>query len=246
MTITQEEVNLFADATGDHQWIHVDPERAAAGPFGTTIAHGFMTLALLPRLQHQMYTVKGVKLAINYGLNKVRFPAPVPVGSRVRATSSLVGVEDLGNGTVQATVSTTVEVEDQPSRRVWPKASCATSPEATRGQNSAIACSRRWASQASACARRVGMCCDGKSVVTGWYSRSVRRATVILCSSVAPSAMPSDSAASIILTNGISSETPSAPCRCMARCTTSCSTWGIATLTAAMSRRTFDSRGVCR
>lgn len=111
VTITQEEVNLFADATGDHQWIHVDPERAAAGPFGTTIAHGFMTLALLPRLQHQMYTVKGVKLAINYGLNKVRFPAPVPVGSRVRATSSLVGVEDLGNGTVQATVSTTVEVE---------------------------------------------------------------------------------------------------------------------------------------
>lgn len=99
VTITQEEVNLFADATGDHQWIHVDPERAAAGPFGTTIAHGFMTLALLPRL------------AINYGLNKVRFPAPVPVGSRVRATSSLVGVEDLGNGTVQATVSTTVEVE---------------------------------------------------------------------------------------------------------------------------------------
>ncbi|MFV3949625.1 MaoC family dehydratase, partial [Mycobacterium tuberculosis] len=86
-------------------------QRAAAGPFGTTIAHGFMTLALLPRLQHQMYTVKGVKLAINYGLNKVRFPAPVPVGSRVRATSSLVGVEDLGNGTVQATVSTTVEVE---------------------------------------------------------------------------------------------------------------------------------------
>lgn len=111
VTITQEEVNLFADAAGDHQWIHVDPERAAAGPFGTTIAHGFMTLALLPRLQHQMYTVKGVKLAINYGLNKVRFPAPVPVGSRVRATSSLVGVEDLGNGTVQATVSTTVEVE---------------------------------------------------------------------------------------------------------------------------------------
>ena len=85
MTISQEDVNLFADATGDHQWIHVDPERAAKGPFGKTIAHGFMTLALLPRLQHQMYTVNGIKLAINYGLNKVRFPAPVPVGSRVRA-----------------------------------------------------------------------------------------------------------------------------------------------------------------
>ena len=111
VTITQEEVNLFADATGDHQWIHVDPERAAKGPFGTTIAHGFMTLSLLPRLQHQIYTVNGVKLAINYGLNKVRFPSPVPVGSRVRATTKLVSVDDLGEGTVQATLSTTVEVE---------------------------------------------------------------------------------------------------------------------------------------
>ena len=117
VTISQEDVNLFADATGDHQWIHVDPERAAKGPFGKTITHGFMTLALLPRLQHEMYTVNGIKLAINYGLNKVRFPAPVPVGSRVRAQSSLVGVEDLGNGAVQATVSTTVEVEgsDKPA-----------------------------------------------------------------------------------------------------------------------------------
>jgi len=111
VTITQEDVNLFADATGDHQWIHVDPERAAKGPFGKTIAHGFMTLALLPRLQHEMYTVNGIKLAVNYGLNKVRFPAPVPVGSKVRAQSSLVGVDDLGNGAVQATVSTTVEIE---------------------------------------------------------------------------------------------------------------------------------------
>ncbi|MGO9696525.1 MAG: MaoC family dehydratase [Mycobacterium sp.] len=114
VTITQEDVNLFADATGDHQWIHVDPERAAAGPFGTTIAHGYMTLALLPRLQHQMYTVNGVKLAINYGLNKVRFPAPVPVGSKVRATSSLLGVEDVGGGATQATVSTTVEIDGSP------------------------------------------------------------------------------------------------------------------------------------
>jgi acyl dehydratase len=114
VTITQKDVNLFADATGDHQWIHVDPERAANGPFGTTIAHGFMTLSLLPRLQHQIYTVNGVKLAINYGLNKVRFPAPVPVGSRVRAQTSLVGVEDLGNGAVQATMSTTVEIDGSP------------------------------------------------------------------------------------------------------------------------------------
>ena len=114
VTITQEDVNLFADATGDHQWIHVAPERAAAGPFGKTIAHGFMTLSLMPRLQQQIYTVDGIKLAINYGLNKVRFPAPVPVGSKVRATSSLVGVEDLGNGAVQATVSTTIEIDGSP------------------------------------------------------------------------------------------------------------------------------------
>src|SRR5690349_7970662 len=117
LQVDQKRVDAFADATGDHQWIHVDPERAAKGPFGKTIAHGFMTLALLPRLQHQMYTVNGIKLAINYGLNKVRFPAPVPVGSRVRAKSSLVDVEDLGNGATQATVSTTVEVEgsDKPA-----------------------------------------------------------------------------------------------------------------------------------
>jgi acyl dehydratase len=114
VTITQKDVNLFADATGDHQWIHVDPERAAAGPFGKTIAHGFMTLSLLPRLQHQMYTVNGIKLAINYGLNKVRFPAPVPVGSRVRAQSSLVSVDDLGNGATQAIVSTTIEIDGSP------------------------------------------------------------------------------------------------------------------------------------
>lgn len=114
VTITQEDVNLFADATGDHQWIHVDPERAASGPFGTTIAHGYMTLSLLPRLQHQIYTVNGVKLAINYGLNKVRFPSPVPVGSKVRATSSLVSVEDVGGGAVQAIVSSTVEIDGAP------------------------------------------------------------------------------------------------------------------------------------
>ncbi len=109
--ITQEAVNLFADATGDHQWIHVDPQRALSGPFGTTIAHGFMTLSLLPRLMHEMYTVDGVTLAINYGLNKVRFPSPVPVGSSVRAVSTLVAAQDIGNATVQLTVSTIVEIE---------------------------------------------------------------------------------------------------------------------------------------
>ena len=111
VTISQDEVNMFADATGDHQWIHVDPEKAASGPFGTTIAHGFMTLSLLPRLMHQIYTVKGIKLAINYGLNKVRFPAPVPVGSKVRATSTLTDTQDIGQGTVQVTVTTTIEIE---------------------------------------------------------------------------------------------------------------------------------------
>src|SRR5258707_11716206 len=90
VTISQEDVNMFADATGDHQWIHVDPERAAKGPFGTTIAHGYLTLSLLPQLMHGLYTVKGITMAINYGLNKVRFPAPVPVGSKVRAQTSLV------------------------------------------------------------------------------------------------------------------------------------------------------------
>ncbi|HEX7322086.1 MAG TPA: MaoC family dehydratase [Mycobacterium sp.] len=111
VTITQEAVNLFADATGDHQWIHVDPDRAAKGPFGTTIAHGYMTLSLLPSLMHQIYTVGGIKMGINYGLNKVRFPAPVPVGSKVRAETAVVDVQDLGDGAYQLTMATTVEVE---------------------------------------------------------------------------------------------------------------------------------------
>jgi len=111
VTISQDEVNMFADATGDHQWIHIDPERAAKGPFGTTIVHGFMTLSLLPRLMHQIFTVDGVKMGINYGLNKVRFPSPVPVGSRVRATSTLTETQDIGQGTVQITVTTAIEIE---------------------------------------------------------------------------------------------------------------------------------------
>jgi acyl dehydratase len=114
LTVTQESVNQFADATGDHQWIHVDLEKAAKGPFGGPIAHGYLTLSLLPQLMDGMYTVDGIKMAINYGLNKVRFPAPVPVGSRVRAQTSLVDVADLGDGATQATVSTTVEIEGSP------------------------------------------------------------------------------------------------------------------------------------
>ena len=111
VTITQEAVNLFADATGDHQWIHVDPERAAGGPFGTTIAHGYLTLAMLPQLMAQIYRLDGVKLAINYGLNKVRFPAPVPVGSKIRAETSVVEVADVGGGAHQVTFSTTVFID---------------------------------------------------------------------------------------------------------------------------------------
>ena len=111
VTVEQHEVNLFADATGDHQWIHVDPERAKAGPFGGPIAHGFLTLSLLPRLWADLYSVEGVKMGINYGLNKVRFPSPVPVGSRVRARSTVVDVEDLGNGATQLTLSTAIEID---------------------------------------------------------------------------------------------------------------------------------------
>lgn len=111
VTITQEAVNLFADATGDHQWIHVDPQRAADGPFGTTIAHGYMTLAMLPQLMAQISRLDGVKLAINYGLNKVRFPAPVPVGSKIRAQTTLVEVADVGGGAHQVTYSTTVAID---------------------------------------------------------------------------------------------------------------------------------------
>jgi acyl dehydratase len=109
-TVTQDKVDQFADATGDHQWIHVDPERAKAGPFGGTIAHGYMTLSLLPMLNAQIYRIDGLTMGINYGTNKVRFPAPVPVGSRVRAGAELVEVTPNAQG-AQAVVRTTIEVE---------------------------------------------------------------------------------------------------------------------------------------
>ena len=108
--VDQERVNAFADATGDHQWIHVDVERAAAGPFGGTIAHGLLTLALLPTFLHQIYQVDNVSMVVNYGLNKVRLPAPVPVGAKLRATSKLLEVTPL-EGAVQAVLSTTIEIE---------------------------------------------------------------------------------------------------------------------------------------
>jgi len=104
--VTQERIDGFAEVTGDHQWIHVDPERAKDGPFGTTIAHGYLTLSLLPVASYEVVPRQG-GMGINYGLNRVRFPAPVPVGSRVRATFEVLGVEEQdwgGQATMQATV----------------------------------------------------------------------------------------------------------------------------------------------
>jgi acyl dehydratase len=108
--VTQEQVNLFAEATGDHQWIHVDPEKAAQGPFGGTIAHGFLTLSLISALLTGVVRVEGISMGINYGLNRVRFPSPVPVGSRVRASATLKEVTEIPGG-VQAVYQVTIEVE---------------------------------------------------------------------------------------------------------------------------------------
>ena len=115
-TVTQEQISAFADATGDHQWIHVDPVAAAKGPFGTTIAHGYLTLSLIPMLASQVSRVEGVRMGVNYGLNKVRFPAPVPVGSRVRAGVRLKSVDDIDGG-AQIVNEVTIEREggDKPS-----------------------------------------------------------------------------------------------------------------------------------
>ncbi|MGI8953020.1 MAG: MaoC family dehydratase [Nocardioidaceae bacterium] len=96
--ISQERIDAFADATGDHQWIHVDPEKAAGGPFGTTIAHGYLTLSMVPLLGAQVFAFAGEGAKINYGLNKVRFPAPVPVDSRVRARVQLAEVNEIPSG----------------------------------------------------------------------------------------------------------------------------------------------------
>ena len=116
LEITQDRVNLFADATDDHQWIHVDPERAANGPFGGPIAHGLLTLSLLPHFMHQLYRVENIAMAINYGYNKVRFITPVKVGAKVRARAEISKVDQL-DGAVQATVTTTVEIDgsDKPA-----------------------------------------------------------------------------------------------------------------------------------
>ena len=112
--VGQDRINLFADATGDHQWIHVDVERAKLGPFGGPIAHGYLTLSLLIPLWSQILVFEELGMAVNYGLNKVRFPAPVPAGSRVRVTASLAGAEEVAGGGVQATIDAVMELEGAP------------------------------------------------------------------------------------------------------------------------------------
>ena len=111
LDVTQERVNTFADATDDHQWIHVDPERAKSGPFGGPIAHGYLTLSLLIPLFSQVLDVTDVTTKVNYGLNKVRFPAPVPVGSRIRLSGTLTNVEEVAGNGVQVTVDVAIEAE---------------------------------------------------------------------------------------------------------------------------------------
>ena len=114
LEITQERVNTFADATGDHQWIHVDPERAKDGPFGGAIAHGYLTLSLAPALLPTLIAVEGVRMAVNYGLGKVRFPSPVPVGSKVRLGAELTSVKRLPNDGAEIMMTLTTEVVGAP------------------------------------------------------------------------------------------------------------------------------------
>jgi len=112
LEITQERVNTFADATDDHQWIHVDPERAKDGPFGAPIAHGFLSLSLIIPLWSSIFDVEGVTTKVNYGLDRVRFTSPVPVGSRIRMTATITKVDEVKGG-VQLTTSGTLEIEGQ-------------------------------------------------------------------------------------------------------------------------------------
>lgn len=111
LEVTQDQVDRFAGATGDRQWIHVDPDRAAKGPFGQTIAHGFLTLALIPWVLPQVLDVRGFSMGVNYGLDRVRFPAPVPVGARIRGGVVVDEVAEVAGGGVQTTLSITFEVD---------------------------------------------------------------------------------------------------------------------------------------
>ncbi|MYV97788.1 MaoC family dehydratase [Streptomyces sp. SID3343] len=116
ITVDQRRIDLFAEATGDHQWIHVDPERAASGPFGTPIAHGFLTLSLIPVLVKDVYRTEGVAMAVNYGLNRVRLMNPVRVGARVRASVDLVSVEAVPGGhQIVARVTVEIDGADKPA-----------------------------------------------------------------------------------------------------------------------------------
>lgn len=114
ITVTQEQIDQFAEATGDHQWIHVDVERAKAGPFGAPIAHGFLTLSLLPRLLESAIDVVESRMGVNYGLNRVRFMSPVRVGSRLRGRMKLLACDPIDNGGMQMTWQTTIELEGAP------------------------------------------------------------------------------------------------------------------------------------
>jgi len=115
--IDQKRIDAFADATDDHQWIHVDPERARQGPFGATIAHGYLTMSLVNKFLPEIVQVHGVSMGVNYGSDKLRFPAPVPVGSRIRGRAELVKAEEVKGGAIQSTVRVTVEIEgsDRPA-----------------------------------------------------------------------------------------------------------------------------------
>ncbi|WP_332667075.1 MaoC family dehydratase [Aeromicrobium sp.] len=114
LAIPQSDIDLFAIATHDNQWIHTDVERAKTGPFGGTIAHGYLTLSLLIPLWSSMLEFRQIDMAVNYGLNKVRFPTPVPAGSKVRLSASLAGAEDVGRGGIQATIDATMELDGSP------------------------------------------------------------------------------------------------------------------------------------
>ena len=116
LEVDQDRIDLFAEATGDHQWIHVDPDRAAAGPFGTTIGHGYLTLSLSNFFLPQIVEVRGISAGVNYGVDKIRFPSPVRVGSRVRAGAELVAVDDVAGG-IQTTMVITLEIDgsDKPA-----------------------------------------------------------------------------------------------------------------------------------
>lgn len=111
LEIDQDRIDKFADATGDHQWIHVDPERAKDGPFGACIAHGYLTMSLVNLFLPQIVDVRGISMGVNYGADKLRFPAPVPVGSRVRGSAELIGAQETKDGGVQATIRVSVEIE---------------------------------------------------------------------------------------------------------------------------------------